>query len=113
MRRHRFPGIPARPASLPEEAAKGVAGGRLFLPETFLTTGIDGLSVFPAAVLPLRAELRKSIAKTCTLKQPECRPPKKAARDNNCAGAQGRCTLSNRSRRKRYDQRNIAESPGF
>ena len=83
MRCHRFPGIPASPAGLPEEAAEGVAGGSLFRPEAFLTTGIDGLSVFPASVLPLRAEIRKSIAKTCTLKQPECCPPpqKKEARN--------------------------------
>ena len=77
MRCHRFPGIPASPAGLPEEAAEGVAGGSLFRPEAFLTTGIDGLSVFPASVLPLRAEIRKSIAKTCTLKQLECCPPQK------------------------------------
>lgn len=85
MRCHRFPGIPASPASpasLPEEAAEGVAGGSLFRQEAFLTIGIDGLSVFPASVLPLRAEIRKSIAKTCTLKQPECcPPPKKEARN--------------------------------
>ena len=29
--------------------------------------GIDELSVSPPAVLPLRAEIRKSIAQTCTL----------------------------------------------
>ena len=29
--------------------------------------GIDELSVTPTAVLPLRAAIRKSIAKTCTL----------------------------------------------
>lgn len=34
---------------------------------TFLAIGIDELSVTPTAVLPLRAAIRKSIAKTCTL----------------------------------------------
>lgn len=86
MRCHRFPGIPASPAGLPEEAAEGVAGGSLFRPEAFLTTGIDGLSVFPASVLPLRAEIRKSIAKTCTLKQPECCPPPKKKPETKCRG---------------------------
>lgn len=87
MRCHRFPGIPASPAGLPEEAAEGVAGGSLFRPEAFLTTGIDGLSVFPASVLPLRAEIRKSIAKTCTLKQPKCCPPQKRSQKlKQCRG---------------------------
>lgn len=90
MRCHRFPGIPASPASpasLPEEAAEGVAGGSLFRQEAFLTIGIDGLSVFPASVLPLRAEIRKSIAKTCTLKQPECCPPQKRSQKlKQCRG---------------------------
>ena len=87
MRCHRFPGIPASPAGLPEKAAEGVAGGSLFRPETFLTIGFDGLSVFPASVLPLRAEIRKSIAKTCTLKQPECCPPKKRSQKlKQCRG---------------------------
>lgn len=84
MRCHRFPGIPASPAGLPEEAAEGVAG---FRQEAFLTIGIDGLSVFPASVLPLRAEIRKSIAKTCTLKQPECcPPPKRSQKLKQCRG---------------------------
>ena len=39
---------------------------------TFLAMGIDELSVSPSAVLPLRAEIRKSIAKTCTLDMLEC-----------------------------------------
>ena len=87
MRWHRCPGIPASPAGLPEEAAEGVAGGSLFRQEAFLTTGIDGLSVFPASVLPLRAEIRKSIAKTCTLKQPECCPPQKRSQKlKQCRG---------------------------
>ena len=34
---------------------------------TFMAMGIDELSVTPTAVLPLRAAIRKSIAKTCTL----------------------------------------------
>ena len=43
----------------------------LWLP-TFLAIGIDELSVSPTSVLPLRAEIRKSIAKTCTLEKLEC-----------------------------------------
>jgi hypothetical protein len=87
VRCHRFPGIPASPAGLPEEAAEGVAGGSLFRQEAFLTIGIDGLSLFPASVLPLRAEICKSIAKTCTLKQPECCPPKKRSQKlKQCRG---------------------------
>ena len=39
---------------------------------TFLAIGIDELSVTPSAVLPLRAELRRSIAKTCTLDMLKC-----------------------------------------
>lgn len=39
---------------------------------TFLAMGIDELSVSPAAVLPLRAAIRKSITKTCTLEMLEC-----------------------------------------
>ena len=39
---------------------------------TFLALGIDELSVSPTSVLPLRAEIRKSIAKTCTLEMLEC-----------------------------------------
>lgn len=38
---------------------------------TFLAIGIDELSVSPASVLPLRAAIRKSIAKTCTLEMLE------------------------------------------
>ena len=50
----------------------GELGADLELLETFLAIGIDELSVTPTAVLPLRAEIRKSIAKTCTLEKLEC-----------------------------------------
>ena len=50
----------------------GELGADLTLLETFLAIGIDELSVSPSSVLPLRAELRKSIAKTCTLEKLEC-----------------------------------------
>ena len=50
----------------------GELGADLSLLETFLAIGIDELSVSPSSVLPLRAEIRKSIAKTCTLKLLEC-----------------------------------------
>ena len=50
----------------------GELGADLELLETFLAIGIDELSVTPTAVLPLRAEIRKSISKTCTLKLLEC-----------------------------------------
>lgn len=49
----------------------GELGGDLSLLETFLAIGIDELSVSPSMVLPLRAEIRKSIAKTCTLERLE------------------------------------------
>ncbi len=45
----------------------GELGADLSLLPTFLAMGIDELSVTPTAVLPLRAAIRKSIAKTCTL----------------------------------------------
>ncbi len=45
----------------------GELGADLSLLHTFLAIGIDELSVTPSAVLPLRAEIRKSIAQTCTL----------------------------------------------
>lgn len=45
----------------------GELGADLSLLPTFLAIGIDELSVSPTAVLPLRAEIRKSIASTCTL----------------------------------------------
>ena len=50
----------------------GELGGDLRLLPTFLAIGIDELSVSPTSVLPLRAEIRKSIAKTCTLEKLEC-----------------------------------------
>ncbi len=50
----------------------GELGADLTLLETFLAIGIDELSVSPTSVLPLRAEIRKSIAKTCTLEKLEC-----------------------------------------
>ena len=50
----------------------GELGADLSLLETFLAIGIDELSVSPSSVLPLRAEIRKSIAKTCTLDKLEC-----------------------------------------
>jgi phosphotransferase system enzyme I (PtsI) len=45
----------------------GELGADLSLLETFLAIGIDELSVSPSSVLPLRAAIRSSIAKTCTL----------------------------------------------
>ena len=45
----------------------GELGADLSLLPTFLAMEIDELSVTPTAVLPLRAAIRKSIAKTCTL----------------------------------------------
>ena len=53
-------------------ARGGELGADLDLLPTFLAIGIDELSVSPASVLPLRAEIRKSIAKTCTLEKLEC-----------------------------------------
>lgn len=50
----------------------GELGADLSLLETFLAIGIDELSVTPSAVLPLRAAIRKSIVKTCTLEKLEC-----------------------------------------
>ncbi|MBQ7825617.1 MAG: phosphoenolpyruvate--protein phosphotransferase, partial [Clostridia bacterium] len=50
----------------------GELGADLSLLPTFLAMGIDELSVSPSNVLPLRATLRKSIAKTCTLDMLEC-----------------------------------------
>lgn len=49
----------------------GELGADLSLLPTFLAMGIDELSVSPSSVLPLRAELRKSIAQTCTLERLE------------------------------------------
>jgi phosphotransferase system enzyme I (PtsI) len=50
----------------------GELGADLSLLETFLAIGIDELSVSPAAVLPLRAAIRKSTAKNCTLDRLNC-----------------------------------------
>ncbi len=50
----------------------GELGADLSLLPTFLAMGVDELSVSPSAVLPLRAEIRKSIAGTCTLERLEC-----------------------------------------
>lgn len=50
----------------------GELGADISMLPTFLAIGIDELSVSPAAVLPLRAEIRKSIAKTCTLDMLNC-----------------------------------------
>lgn len=50
----------------------GELGADISLLPTFLAIGIDELSVSPASVLPLRAEIRKSIAATCTLDALEC-----------------------------------------
>lgn len=50
----------------------GELGADLTLLETFLIIGIDELSVSPSSVPPLCAEIRKSIAKTCTLECLEC-----------------------------------------
>lgn len=45
----------------------GELGADASLLPTFLAIGIDELSVSPPAVLPLRAEIRRSIAQSCTL----------------------------------------------
>ncbi len=50
----------------------GELGADLSLLPTFLAMGIDELSVPPSCVLPLRALLRKSNAKTCTLEKLNC-----------------------------------------
>lgn len=50
----------------------GELGADLSMLETFLAIGIDELSVTPSAVLPLRAKIRQSIAKTCTLDLLNC-----------------------------------------
>ena len=49
----------------------GELGADVSMLPTFLAMGIDELSVSPAAVLPLRAAIRRSIAKTCTLEMLE------------------------------------------
>ena len=50
----------------------GELGADLSLLPTFLAMNIDELSISPSSVLPLRAEIRKSIAKTCTLELLDC-----------------------------------------
>ncbi len=50
----------------------GELGADLSLLETFLAIGIDELSVSPSSVLPLRAAIRKSTARTCTLEKLDC-----------------------------------------
>ena len=50
----------------------GELGADISLLPTFLAIGIDELSVSPAAVLPVRAAIRQSIAQTCTLEMLEC-----------------------------------------
>lgn len=50
----------------------GELGADASMLPTFLAMGIDELSVSPSSVLPLRAEIRKSIAQTCTLEMLEC-----------------------------------------
>ncbi len=50
----------------------GELAADLSLLPTYLALGIDELSVPPSAVLPLRMEIRKSIARTCTLGKLEC-----------------------------------------
>ena len=50
----------------------GELGADISMLPTFLTMGIDELSVSPSAVLPVRAAIRQSIAQTCTLEMLEC-----------------------------------------
>ena len=50
----------------------GELGADISLLPTFLAIGIDELSVSPSSVLPLRAEIRKSIAQMCTLDALKC-----------------------------------------
>ena len=50
----------------------GELGADISMLPTFLAMGIDELSVSPSAVLPVRAAIRQSIAKTCTLEMLEC-----------------------------------------
>ena len=49
----------------------GELGADISMLPTFLAMGIDELSVSPAAVLPVRAALRQSVAQDCTLKMLE------------------------------------------
>ncbi|MBQ1169197.1 MAG: phosphoenolpyruvate--protein phosphotransferase [Oscillospiraceae bacterium] len=50
----------------------GELGADISMLPTFLAIGIDELSVSPAAVLPVRAAIRQSIAQTCTQEMLEC-----------------------------------------
>ena len=50
----------------------GELGADISMLPTFLAMGIDELSVSPSAVLPVRADIRQSIAQTCTLEMLEC-----------------------------------------
>ena len=50
----------------------GELGADLTLLETFLAIGIDELSVSPTSVLPLRARIRDSVARMCTLDALKC-----------------------------------------
>ena len=50
----------------------GELGADISMLPTFLAIGIDELSLSPAAVLPVRAAIRQSIAQTCTLEMLEC-----------------------------------------
>lgn len=50
----------------------GELGADLSMLPTFLAMGMDEISVTPNAVLPLRAAIRSSIAKTCTLEMLDC-----------------------------------------
>ena len=51
----------------------GELGADLSMLPTFLAMGMDEISVTPNAVLPLRAAIRSSIAKTCTLEMLNCK----------------------------------------
>ena len=66
-------GLSAIPEGIYEAAhVDGATKWQTFLHITFLAMGIDELSVSPSAVLPVRAAIRQSIAKTCDLKLLEC-----------------------------------------
>lgn len=62
-----------RPGGQGPGGAGGELGAGLSMLGTFPAVGIDELSVSPSSMPPLRAEIRKSIAKTRTLKKLECR----------------------------------------
>ena len=50
----------------------GELGADVSLLPTFLAIGMDELSVSPASVLPLRAEIRKSDSRDCDLSLLKC-----------------------------------------